>query len=353
MTKHVWILGAGFSAPLGGPLFNDLFSPANESLVHLLESNFQDRPNEFRRKLRIEARKLYKLGKDSGRWHDPEQFLQRANDAIEASSNNPLAAWILNQTQNSERWAPKGANQIQVAKAVLRGAKEQMAIETSLFLCGCNLESEMWRTYREWFGRLNSDHSIVTFNYDEAIECIAKSSLVTEQPKLLVHLPDGTGPYVVESGRSSTSRHVDLFKLHGSAGWIRQGDDPEVIICDEHLGFISDGSLTPVIYTPGPEKMAGSDGNPITTDAMNRIREARSVHFVGYRFPESDMFALGSILDAIRDSKAAHLNIVLGPSGGADVARMEALLKTARDRVTVHPMWSQDYLKVFDSSRSV
>jgi hypothetical protein len=94
----VWILGAGFSKPLGGPLLDDLLSPATTTMVRALywanpfigeekgkKPRKDDLLSEAKRAATL-ARNLYaKLGPEAKPgerlWSDAEAFLEQLDAA--------------------------------------------------------------------------------------------------------------------------------------------------------------------------------------------------------------------------------------------------------------------------------
>jgi hypothetical protein len=103
-------------------------------------------------------------------------------------------------------------------------------------------------------------------------------------------------------------------------------------------------------------------------EAERAITEATAIVFVGYRFPQSDMFAKRRLLLplASKQQGATHLriHIVLGEPG-KDTARLahmtgEMCRRAGRDNsalsdvralmkytVTVHPLFTEDFFAVY------
>lgn len=124
------------------------------------------------------------------------------------------------------------------------------------------------------------------------------------------------------------------------------------------------------IATPGPTKQRTTQElEPFWARAKSELTEARSVVFVGYRFPPSDAQARAEVLGALQASSARKLDlsIVLGVEGNADVHRLKALLeatmRTAQRtlspspnrsyRIHQYPLYSQDFLGLYDSVLSL
>ena len=94
-TKRVWILGAGFSLPLGAPLFKEIYSETLQQQVDVIASRKISRPylRSLRRCYRHGAISLYRAGYKK-HWHDPEQFLRRFSDFVEHTQADPLEEWV-------------------------------------------------------------------------------------------------------------------------------------------------------------------------------------------------------------------------------------------------------------------
>src|SRR5205823_2681786 len=79
------------------------------------------------------------------------------------------------------------------------------------------------------------------------------------------------------------------------------------------------------IAAPGPSKQSLSAGafQPYWEQAMEALRTASAIVFVGYRFPPTDAEARERLLGAIRENTQEYLAVhtVLGPSTNSDDSR--------------------------------
>lgn len=70
------------------------------------------------------------------------------------------------------------------------------------------------------------------------------------------------------------------------------------------------------ILAPGPEKLANSKSSILWKQAMNAISAAHEVYLVGYRFPDTDLFAQYEIGKALDKNVGTHphkdVSIILG-----------------------------------------
>jgi hypothetical protein len=322
-VKTVWILGSGFSAGLGGPLLNELLSPSGKSKVLSKYDSVRDEVDviydtywQHHPELRNEVDKPGAIY-----WRHAEEFLDFIDEA--ATRSGP-------RTTEFEGLGTKLS-----AKEFHKRAVRAVAAEC-LFTEPMNLSSESWQPYRSWANGLTSNDSIVTFNYD----------LVLERS----YAENGTAPHiVVMPEKRRLDGHTNIYKLHGSVDWrsINDGDDVEVRNASD---ILNDGQC-PLIATPGPSKRLHAAGllASVWKLALEAIRNADVIVFIGYRFPPSDSEARRTILGAIRESTRQELMVhtVLGPRTGDDdtvrlKAMLEAVLEVSRGRPGQGMTWGGD-----------
>jgi hypothetical protein len=77
-AKAVWLLGSGFSAPLGGPLLSDLFrqETKEEILPYFDETDYRDLAESL-----PWVQRTFHLGLSKGLWRNAEQYLAFVDDA--------------------------------------------------------------------------------------------------------------------------------------------------------------------------------------------------------------------------------------------------------------------------------
>jgi hypothetical protein len=168
-----------------------------------------------------------------------------------------------------------------------------------------------------------------------------------------------------------------LLKLHGSVNWKASGfrgglpSGKEVVGIEQQDDFnfalkCSANELS--IASPGPLKRAVSAGwlAELWDSAMEAIREASSIIFIGYRFPPSDSHARSRLLGAISENRSHYLAIhtVLGLAS-ADTPRLSQLLRFSLSgrrplplhyspttvefptyTLVDHPLYGEDFLSV-------
>lgn len=355
-TKIVWVLGAGFSMPLGGPGLKQLLSPSSGA-------DFEVRfpGSELSSKDAAAVRALYHYGcryafgrsEYAGRvltnpnggeylWEHAEGFLDR------------LDAWASSEGEHTIHRVDRilrGISDLNV-KHVDRDylvrlnamARRLVAAECSIFVLDGDVSSELWGPYAAWLEKLSDKDTIITFNYDRALETLGGNS------RLLIPTP----------GEVNADEELSLpvvLKLHGSVDWMvsREGGRSITRVSREQRDnyFAIDGSA-PAIATPGRSKLSWTqDFEPLWGAARTALESANHVIFVGYRFPPSDSVARSKLLSAIarNDNYDLMLHVVLGPNrADQDVVRLSAMLRYARKSngdVRVHPLWSQDYFSIY------
>lgn len=333
----VWILGAGFSKPLGGPLLTDLFSQrlTNELLAHFravapeVARDLEVADNVYRGRGNRESVKLRGLP-----WGNPEQFLELLDIGCCADARSETRAIVARKiAAATSQTEAKAEGNLTRYSAVTR---RYFAAAASLFLEGQSLASERWSPYRAWAKQLRPNDTVLTFNYDEVPERLAD-----ETSMLRVVLPHEAA--LAAEGTDTGGRAL-ILKLHGSVIWSRPragpGDANVVEVFDSWMDALR-APADPLIATPGPGKVGVGRGllAPLWDLACKRIRAADVIVFVGYRFPETDNEAKQRLLDAIRSRDSdrpltAHL--VLGADVNAtDPRRLGGLLRWALSHYTL------------------
>jgi hypothetical protein len=366
--RIVWILGAGFSRSLGGPLLGNLLTPETEKLIGLWypANEWPELFGEF-----VDAaRRLYwygfqpATGKDELRkhwheacsenlWQDAEQYLDYLDTA--ARFDCPARSRILEILRSRVAALPQEKATLQQLSAV---GRRLLAAECCSFLEGVANRSEQWAPYRRWFEKglfVWGEDTAITFNYDLVPEMIADAI----KQRDLFH-------YNEKSDRTSL-----LLKLHGSVNWTLEQPNSVNTRSGVHAA-LNCASQQLAIAGPGPGKQTLSNGlfKPYWDLALDAIKNADAIVFVGYRFPPTDAEARERLLDAIRDNGQQYLAIhtVLGPNAQSDDSRRlfslirHALLGGNRRRcpagqkpeyqpqkcynIEQQPMWAEDFFSI-------
>ncbi|HBE69859.1 MAG TPA: hypothetical protein DDW52_17065 [Planctomycetaceae bacterium] len=290
MAGHVYILGAGFSVPLGGPLFKDLLtynlhhrSKADElirntpfsSLAHHFMLRSFDPSPATRRKLERELLLGIEL--------DAEQLVELVDEA--ANSPDSFEA----------RTIKKLVGDTDLNKC-LEALKLVIAAQSNHFVARLESGSERVEPFLRWVRSLDQKDTVISFNYDLAVEKLF------EFRGWKVPDPDRNNP-----------RQADLIKLHGSADWIKTDDNR--IIRNGREGPHEDDTV--MIGIPGREKANLCDNtifDGLWNWARRQIIKAEVVSIIGYSMPETDNNARLHICDALASAEnLRRVNIVLGP----------------------------------------
>jgi hypothetical protein len=388
--KRVWILGAGFSRSLGGPLMFDLLSLASRRRIlraypqHISEQDadlifwlfhcgagFPEGPlhpdwDNFGGKVGGERR-----------WQDAEEFLdivdsartERAKAGLLEEVFGALHAHPLAHALKSRLPSVFGVDELPDREHLLKTAKRMVAASCCTFLDGVDRdvarEKERWRPYQQWLGHLRANDTIITFNYDLVVETLNPT---IENAGWAVHVQGvGTPDDDASASQARKADLASLYKLHGSVNWNQRNGSvhplkwaPELLSAEFDLA----------IATPGDSKMRMADGlfRRLWMEAATKLAEADEVYIIGFRFPASDAFPRDKLLDGLGDNQKDSLsvNIVLGPDDSSDLRRVRTLLEWTTGTtsginfrggnqgrvVTAHTLWAEEYLKLWASRES-
>ncbi len=312
--KTVWILGAGFSRPLGGPLLQTLFR----------QQSLEDFGDLIPRNLAVSvvwSQVVFNYGKGEGLWDDAEEFLAFVDAAYGVEKEDPhnplkrakfetLLRRLDYQTAGDvldPNWS--GLSRLHVTASSLdptKSVRRALAFETSSFLKYAKpSEDETWLPYQQWAKTLQPElDSVVTFNYDTVPEMLGGAM------KVMVPSTD--------ENQAEPPDCVPVFKLHGSVDWLT---DRHFMLCVRRPDSLyqDTGGAVPAIAAPGRSKAYVATGTfkPLWQAAERRLKQAAEVAIIGYSFPKTDALALKTILDSLTEEncgvqvRQAHL--VLGP----------------------------------------
>lgn len=347
----VWILGAGFSMPLGGPSLPKLLS--NECQRRILARFPDAEPRLFKGDswayiYRMLQRNGWELQDSAKRvWRDAEEFLEFLDLAAHSPTGGPSRR-LLNAYGGPHPDSSDGVY------AVLTETAKKLVAADCCFFRDTDVAFEKWSPYRTWAKELQPEDTVITFNYDRVTEAAAAAS------GRALDLMLGSDDRIPDATK--------LLKLHGSVDW--KMDSNERIACVPNATFavLCDfGQIA--LGTPGPSKRLFAEKmEELWNAAREAILRANAIVFVGYRFPETDAYAREHLLGAIKDSKVGDLAVhtVLGPDLNPDTRRLEQLLRSAlhrggrrdvggvdeiwqpsppqRYRLIVHQLFGQDFI---------
>jgi hypothetical protein len=320
----VWILGAGFSRSLGGPLLADLFRPR---AIEDDEALFpKDKYPNLSRDLNM-TRCLFCAGQDEGRWDNAEQFLSYMDGAYGTDRGHQRT--ILKNLEHRLLNGPR--NHLPLCPSILPGfpgqtlvdeyqriAKRAFAAQIAEFLLDIHDDDERWRPYKQWCSTLEPNRdTIITLNYDLVLEKLGGTRLSIVMP------------------RSANRDKVRVLKLHGSIDW--QEVDGSISYSSAERLLASEDSV-PLIAAPGRSKTAavGTTLKPLWDMAIKALQQADAIVMLGYSFPQTDAGARMDLLGAIGGASPScfvrRIDIVMGPdTARADTRRVQALAEACRN----------------------
>jgi hypothetical protein len=347
----VWILGAGFSKPLGGPLLSDFFSEYSEHVFPAAIHGDRSQSVYETYQRGLAAPNIYP-GPNLDLWTNAEEFLAYIENALS----------LLCQDVNTDRHEVSALRKITKFSGALdflqlyEDALQAVASRCRFVSENSDNDAEAWKPYIRWHDELLKHGDwIVSFNYDTVTESLPRRCDNTIASSPLHHLqPDdflGKGFKEIDYIRNPNV-DVPVLKLHGSVSWTLSRD---FVLRSPRGGFVVEerhARTLPFIATPGPNKLslAMSELRPLWIAATEAIEKASAVVCLGYRFPPSDVHALSTILGAIEkvaDGELRWVHIILGQDTQAS-DRILALLKMNRHTSSVapvsEPFLTQDFL---------
>jgi len=321
---RVWILGAGFSARLGGPLLPALLT---ESALATL--SFRHPTTWIGSVAPAIVVGVFQRGKEAKHWSDAEAFLAAICSCDEFDEHR------LKELVAETRRSLPSAVDLDIASdeiAWLYGkAVGTVAAQCLDFVDRAASDSEAWLPYDRWAKALRPDDVVITFNYDTVVEQAFKRN------RIRLSVPD---PRHAQWDRKAPGETL-LLKLHGS-----------VTFRDTIAGGAYGRGLTDLdtnaafIAIPGLSKkdMTATDFDWLWERAEEALKEAESVAIVGYGCPATDEQAKAWVLDSLAaNPHRPTVNVVLGPDSAA-ARRLVALLGQSGVQVNDMQMWAEDYL---------
>jgi hypothetical protein len=199
--KTVWILGAGFSRSLGGPLLTDLLSPSAQAAVGTMYGGntlLNSEEAQFVRGL-VDMHHHHQR-QSPAVWRDAEELL----DQLDAEAHAKVPGRVARISGLLGLDLPRAGDFAKIRDA----ARRLVAAECCAFLESVNTEEERWVPYLSWARMVKAPDVILTFNYDRVLETLARFVIVPP------------------SGEYDNEGLAAVFKLHGSVDWRRQ-EGPE------------------------------------------------------------------------------------------------------------------------------
>ena len=314
MARTVWILGSGFSKPLGGPLLRDLFRQERfeDALAFFPRADYRGLGDSL-----PWVQFIFHTGSTEGLWDNAEQFLAYVDESFGGQVRQKRDRLLnlvrrMRITEDLLRGSRPDVSldSLGIPDALDRVVKRALAAECSRFLIGADPKTdELWMPYREWIRNLERDEdTILTFNYDRVVEIAAQAT--------------GAPLWVVSPKRPQRDKTIRLLKLHGSVDWrlLQDPNDKSQMLLDEER--VAENSLlrSPddivAIAAPGGSKgrFVAKYLRPLWEAAEQAVREADRLIIVGYSFPDTDPTVAHRFLNAFAEGSTRHrqAHIVIG-----------------------------------------
>jgi hypothetical protein len=336
----VWVIGAGFSRRLGGPLLGDLISEtALKILRHRHPGTWLDGSHLD------QAIQTFLAGASRGMWRDAEEYMAalasgdstwiaRIAELLRAGMTAEAYLTLSTPSEYSSHMSPEDV----VVDACWFGATQLVAAQCADFVERSQSDPEGWLPYDRWANAISSDDVIVSFNYDDVVE------RVMARNKRPLWVPNPRMP----SLGSASKGELSLLKLHGSVTFrdtILHPREPDTVAnLDRNPAFIA---------TPGRGKRDDCLASylELWQAASKAIASCDSLSVLGYRCPPTDEMAKAMLVDSLaRRNSKPNIDLVLGDDRQA-TARLAALLR-GHARVRNTRLFAQDYLSVFGAGTS-
>jgi hypothetical protein len=388
--KTVWILGAGFSRSLGGPLLTDLLSEASvHRVTRTYELNFKsdgDMPELVALIYGAGAagsRSLF----ESPQWEDAEGFLERLDLAVSAKNiheANNLRGFLMRLDGRNHLQRCRGQLHQLVGDAAglerLRAlALKLLCAECAVFMETTTPEHEKWAPYTKWVKSLDANDTVLTFNYD----CVIEETDPHEKHTWVPDTVEIESDMAVHDAKDD--KRATVLKLHGSLSWTRVTEEVNRQRVERFVKMRSADTKEPMhqhalwldperlaIAVPGPSKRLAVAEKPLPTlrsrvpaspptsgplaslwrAARGKLADAQRVFFVGYRMPPSDALSRDFLLTSLRRDLPTVSNgifCVLGENvNHPDVVRVTELLRplSAAGVCTALPFRAEDFCDV-------
>ncbi|MBI5611303.1 MAG: hypothetical protein HY902_20685, partial [Deltaproteobacteria bacterium] len=169
----VWILGAGFSAALGGPLLPDLLAPAPLAALRAKHSRSWMADTGS-----LAVGELYSSGINSNLWSDAEAFLACLT-SIESGDEhaNLMVLWTTVAKRYGLHSVPypeaESGPPWQFGYDFLRARVPALvAAQCMEFVQASRAKVETWLPYERWARSLGPEDVVISFNYDQVVETV-------------------------------------------------------------------------------------------------------------------------------------------------------------------------------------
>ncbi|HVR63662.1 MAG TPA: hypothetical protein VMU50_17295 [Polyangia bacterium] len=363
--KRGWILGAGFSRPLNGPLLDDLLRFLPKWVVKAGLPTIEGKENptlEDFFALRSEVARAYcRYGMAQGHWSNPEEFIDHLESAAVYDPKSSIRRTIQSLVKSGVHW-PKDESdlyKLTTLEDLVNAGREAVVADCWKFLDGQKVSEDRWLPYRKWAESLTRDDTIISFNYDAVPEILMAhpgSKLVVIPPKdnelneENKRIMDDRQQFVVR--KATENDRAIVLKLHGSINWSRDKFDRLKVAEGNTAECLSENGTTPIIGFPGPSKVSRfqTELGPFWKHAEDALGVADHVYFMGYSIPATDAASRDLIVRTVSDSRSGPvLHIVLKSSSNPAAKRLQEILTDrVSSEVRSYDMGCEDFLDVFE-----
>lgn len=283
---------------------------------------------------------IYEVGRQATLWEDAEQFLQRIEIASTGNQaiQDQIRALIPSLHPNSDEMLYYTANLRRTFEILHWDAVRFVAAACTRFMIGVDESiaqiAEEWQPYVSWVLKLRQTDTVITFNYDRVLDVVNKAA----GGNLF------TSPMQKGFKNRRAKGQIAVCHMHGNVSWRRSKSG--ISINGQAVAHLD--PRRSILGTPGHAKKSLKETalKLVWQYALERLADADSIVFVGYRFPQSDNLAKSEILAVLRQNSRARIHSVLGPAS-KDSARLTGMLRLVGRTLEVHEMYTEDFFAAF------
>ena len=320
---RAWILGAGFSVRLGGPLLNDLLSVSSLARLRRRHPNTWLNEPECDSCVSVLAR-----GLERKLWKNAEEYIA-ALGSYDPLHQQDVGEMCKDDDGDWRSWG--GDPSADATSSLYCHSIALIAAQCMDFVQRASDDLEAWLPYDRWVRALPPEDVLISFNYDEVVEeAFRRNGKFVNAPNPRTR--DGLPPCLEDQL---------LLKLHGGVN-VRDTilDPPEE---DAIVNLVRNPAR---IAVPGNSKCDAHSTaySELWELASEALREAEEVAIVGYSCPPSDEIAKAMLLDTLGDNMHRPVDIVVGAEGSPAAQRLISMLRHVGARARDTGLLAEDYL---------
>ena len=337
MTENVIILGAGFSYDAGIPMLNNFIERMWEYSIRGVAGGFKLTSED-----KIILSEALEIRSEMDGYHGRVAFDDRNIEDILSMLAFNLLGGGASDRNKLKAFTNAISKTIELACNVKHpGIPTGPRPQYTAISDGSEIYRRFWKAMFEWHKCGQPLPTIITFNYDLVLERALLQVLTNKYynhhdnpvPFRNISLDyqykqfpqqnydvnyirygdfdskEGTCLNHSNTEDHHNSAHIELLKLHGSLNF--PNAKPK---SDDELPSITNVIENPYILPPVSNKQSNGSGNQSWKTALQRLREAKNVVFVGYSLPKTDMYMQFFLKAALGPNQELNKLFVFDPT---------------------------------------